>query len=146
MGSLLVLERVLLPPFWTSFCCLSSGALLAGSLPLRYCSSRFASRTRFWVLPVPGHVVGLIIVEDQAVLVGKAEVAGRGSGFGRKRFRLNRKTLAHLVGHCMHARPRVWKRLHCFGYPGVSDVVCKRSRCNQHGDDGSPVHPRTGVG
>ena len=28
----------------------SSGALLAGSLPLRYCSSKFASRTPFWVL------------------------------------------------------------------------------------------------
>ena len=62
----------------------SSGALLAGSLPLRYCSSKFASRTPFWVLPVPGHVAGLITVEDQATLVGKAEVAGRASGFGRK--------------------------------------------------------------
>ena len=98
------------------------------------------------VLPVSGHVAGLITVEDQAALVGRTEVAGRVSGLGGKRFRLNTKTHAHLVGHCMHARPRVWKRLHCFGYPGVSDVDCKRRRCNQQGDDGSPVHPRTGGG
>ena len=38
----------------------SSGALLAGSLPLRYCSAKFAFRTPFWTLPVPGHVAGLI--------------------------------------------------------------------------------------
>ena len=106
----------------------------------------------FWVLLVPGHVAGLITVEVQAAQVGEAEVARRGvnfvgaSGFGRKRFRLDRKTLAHLVGQRIHARPRVWKRLHCFACPGVSDVDCKRRRCNQHGDDGSPVFPRTGVG
>ena len=124
MGLLLVLKRVLLLPFWTNFCCFfttpprSSGALLAGSLPLRYCSSRFASRTPFWVLPVPG--------------VGDAEVARRVSGFGTKRFRLKRKKNQHtsLVIMCML----------------VHDVVCKRRRCNQHGDDGSPIFPRTGVG
>ena len=124
----------------------SFGALLAGSLALRHCSSRFAFGTPFWVLPVPGHVVGLITVEDQAAQVGGAEVARRVSGFGGKRFRLNRKTPAHLVGHYVHALPRVWKRLHCFGYPGDSDVDCKRMRCNQHGDDGSPIFPKTGVG
>ena len=104
----------------------SSGALLNGSLPLRYCSSKFASKTPFWVLPVPGHVARLISVQDQATPVGEAEVSGRVSGLGRIRFRQNRKTPAHLVGHLVHARPRVWKRLHCFGYPGVSDVDCKR--------------------
>ena len=87
-----------------------------------------------------------------AAQVSEAEVARRdvdfvgASGFGRKRFRLNRKTPAHLVGHCVHARPRVWKRLHFSGCTGVSDVDCKRRRCNQDGDDGSPVFPRTGVG
>ena len=50
------------------------------------------------------------------------------------------------MGHCVHARPRVWKRLHCFGYRGVSDVDCKRRRCKQHGEDGSPIFPMTGVG
>ena len=34
----------------------SSAALLAGTLPLRYCSFKFAAKTPFWVLPVPGHV------------------------------------------------------------------------------------------
>ena len=95
---------------------------------------------------VLGHVVELLTIEDRAAQVGEAEVARRESGFGRKRFRLNRKTPAHLVGHCVHARPPVWKRLHCFGYPGVSDVDCKRRRYNQHGDDGSLIFPRTGVG
>ena len=91
----------------------SSGALLAGSLPLRYCSSKFSSRTPFWDLPVPGHVAELITVEDHAALVGEVGVACRGVGFlgvsrfGKKRFRLNRKTRAHLVVSCMHARPRV---------------------------------------
>ena len=51
----------------------SSGALLAGTLPLRYCSFRFASRTPFVVLPVPGHVSGLVTVQDQAAVVGGAE-------------------------------------------------------------------------
>ena len=38
----------------------SSGALLAGPLLLRYCSTRFACRVPCWALPVPGHVAGLI--------------------------------------------------------------------------------------
>ena len=68
------------------------------------------------------------------------------SGPGRKRIRLNRKNPAHLVGLNVHARPRVWKGLHFSGCTGVSGVDCKRRRCNEHGDDGSLVHPRTGVG
>ena len=98
----------------------SSGALPAGTLPLRYCSARFASRTPFWALPVPGRVAGLITAEDQAAQVGEAEVVRRGvdfvdvSGSGRHEFDYTEKTPAHLVGHSMHARPRVWKRLHFF--------------------------------
>ena len=73
----------------------SSGALLAGTLPPRYCSARFASRIPFWALLVLGHVAGLIAAEVQAARVDKAEVVRRGlefvSGSGRKRFRLNRK-------------------------------------------------------
>ena len=38
----------------------SSRALLAGTLPLRYCSTRFASRVPTWRLPVLGHVAGLV--------------------------------------------------------------------------------------
>ena len=66
-------------------------------LPLRYCSVKFAAKIPFWVLPVPGHVSGLLTVHDQAAVGG--EVVSSGSGSRRKRFRLNRKTLAHLVGH-----------------------------------------------
>ena len=92
--------------------------MLAGSLPLRYCSAKFASRTPFWSLLVPGHVAGLITDGVQAAQIGEAAVVRRGVDFvgisvsGRKRFRLNRKTPAHLVGSSMHTRPRVWKRLH----------------------------------
>ena len=105
----------------------------------------------FWILPVPGHVAGLITAEVQVAQV-EVEVAGRevrwvsGCGPGRKRIRLNRKNPAHLVGLSMHARPRVWKRLHCSGYSGISGLDCKRRRCGQHDLEDSPVHPRTGVG
>ena len=152
MGSLLVLVESASASFLDQLLLLfhypsgSSGALLAGTLPLRYCSSKFASRAPFWALPVPGHVSGLITVQGQAAVVGGAEVAKRVSGLGGKRFRLNRKTPAHLVGRHVHARPRVWRRLHFSGHLGVSDVDCKRRRYNQQDDDGSPVLPRTGVG
>ena len=68
----------------------------------------------------------MVAVEVQAAQVSEAEVAKRGvnfvgiSGSGWKRIRLNRKNPAHLVGHSMHARPRVWKRLHFSGFIGVS--------------------------
>ena len=66
----------------------SFGALLAGSLPLRCCSSKFASRTPFWTLPVPGHVAGLITDGVRAAQLGGSAVVSRGvdsvdaSGFG----------------------------------------------------------------
>ena len=105
--------------------------MLAGTRPLRYCSARFACKVPF-CLPVPGHVAGLVAANVLAARVTEAEVAKRDVHFvgdscqGRKRMRLNRKNPAHLVGHCVHARPRVWKRLHCSGYTGVSGVDCKR--------------------
>ena len=111
MGSHQGLVKVLLAPFWISFCCCF------------WCAARWYSYSTVLfckVCLVHGHVAGLIAVEVQAVQVGKAEVVRCGvdfaniSGSGRKRFRLNRKNPAHLVGHSMHARPRVWKRLHFF--------------------------------
>ena len=128
----------------------SSRALLAGTLPLRYCSTEFARRVRFWTLPVPGHVAGLITAEVQAAQIDEVEVARRnihwisGSGPGRKRIRLNRKTPAHLVGLPMHSRPRVWKRLHCSVYLEISGVDCKRRRCDHADQEDSPVRPITG--
>ena len=38
----------------------SGRALLAGTLPLRYCAARFACRTPTWRLPVSGHVTRLV--------------------------------------------------------------------------------------
>ena len=88
---------------WISSCIYSnillglSRALLDGTLPLRYCSTRFARRVPFWTLPVPGHVAGFVAAEVQVARVDEVEVAGRdihwvgGSGPGGKRVRLNRK-------------------------------------------------------
>ena len=56
------------------------------------------------------------------------------------------KTPAHLVGHSVHSRPCVWKRLHCVGFPDVSGADCKRRRCNQHDDGVALVFHKTGVG
>ena len=41
----------------------SGCALLAGTLPLRYCTTRFASRIPTWRLPVPGHVACLVTAD-----------------------------------------------------------------------------------
>ena len=112
---------------------------------MRYCSVKFAAKIPFWVLPVSGHVSGLLTVHDRAA-VGAVEVVSCGSGSRRKRFRLNRKTPAHLVGHSVHSRPRVWKRLHCSGDSCFLGVDSKRQRCCQHDSGCSSVFPRTGIG
>ena len=151
MGSLLVLVRVLLLLFWTSFYLsfiIPLGRLVLYLLVLFLYGIVLSSlllRRPFWVLPVPGHVSGLVTVHDQAAAVGGAEVVSGGSGSRRKRFRLNRKAPAHLVGHLLHTSPRVWKRLHFSGHLCTSDVDCKRVRYNQRDGD-SPVFPRAGVG
>ena len=123
----------------------SSGALLAGTLPPRYCSAKFASRAPFCALLVPGHVAGLITVEVQAAQVGEAEVVRHGvhfagiSGSGLETISTKQKnqhtswdTLCMLV----HVCGRV---LHFSGFTGISSVDCKRRRCNQHDDGSSPV-------
>ena len=43
----------------------SAGALLDGTLPLRYCTSRFASRILTWRLPVPGHAAALVTADSE---------------------------------------------------------------------------------
>ena len=103
--------------------------LLDGTLPLRYCTGKFAGKVPTWRLPVDGHVLGLITArggvdaewsEHGAVLAAPGVVGGAGvnwvggPGGGVKRVRLNRKTPAHLVRHGIlgfQARPRVWKCL-----------------------------------
>ena len=99
----------------------SGRALLAGTLPLRYCAARFACRTTTWRLPVPGHVVDLVAAHVGAVREAIVDGAGQevhwvsGSGPGRKLIRLNRKPPAHLAGLVVQSRPRVWKRLRSRG-------------------------------
>ena len=100
----------------------SGRALLAGTLPLRYCAARFACKTPTWRLPVPGCVVDLVTASVGAVQEvvadgGCREVFwARSSGPGRKRIRLNRTTPAHLAGFALQSKPCVWKRLHHVGF------------------------------
>ena len=93
----------------------SGRALLNGTLPLRYCASRFAHSIPTWRLPVSGQVRGLIAAypdhagnhEDEAILLDVFR--GSKPGFSKLRFRLNRKTPAHLVQGMVQSRPRAWK-------------------------------------
>ena len=77
-------------------------------------------------MPVSGHVVDLVTAEvgvvREAVVDGDAHgfFWVSGSGPGRKRIRLNRKTSAHLAGFMVQSRPRVWKRLRHVEYSRVS--------------------------
>ena len=130
----------------------SGRALLDGTLPLKYCSTRFACLTPSWRLPVPGSVGNLVVAYSDAGRRAAVDEVGQGvlwvsgSGSGRKRIRLNRKTPAHLVGYMFHSRPRVWKRLRRVVFPRDSDSDHKRRRCEQNHDGFLPSHERTGVG
>ena len=131
----------------------SGSALLAGTLPLKYCAVRFACRVPTWSLPVSGHAACPVTAESGVVDVAGVEVGGGGvcwvggSGPGRKRIRLNRKPPAHLVGRLgIHSRPRMWKRLRHAGYSVVSSADCNRRRYDQQDERHAPVQRRTGVG
>ena len=130
----------------------SGRALLAGTLPLRYSAARFACLTPTWRLPVPGYVLNLFAAYDGAGLRAPVDEVGQGvhwvsgSGAGRKRIRLNRKTPAHLAGYVIHSRPRIWKRLSHVGFSIVSVSDHKRRRCDQNGGECSLFQMRTGVG
>ena len=75
----------------------SGRALLAGTLPLRYCSTRFACVTPSWRLPVHGSVRSLVAAYSGADGKAAVDEVGRdvfwvsGSGPGRKRIRLIKK-------------------------------------------------------
>ena len=120
----------------------SSRALVAGTLHLRYCTARFASKVPTWRLPVSGHAAGLVhagvgAAGDSGTEVGAEEIRWvSGCGLG-KRIRLNRKTPAHLVGRSSQSRPRVWKRLHCVGF-SVFQVLIGRG--------GDAISMPTGLG
>ena len=65
--------------------------------PLRYSAARFACSTTAWRLPVPGRVVDLVAAHVGAGRDALVDDVGQevhwvsGSGYGRKRIRLNRK-------------------------------------------------------
>ena len=126
--------------------------MLAGTLPLRYCAVRFAHSTPTWRLPVSGQVSRLIAAYPDSAgdsggeaCVLRVPLVSRFLPV-RKRFRLNRKNPAHLVGILTHSRPRVWKRLRQVGYSGLSMPDHARRR-NDHADGGSVhEHGRVGVG
>ena len=116
----------------------SSRALLAGTLPLRYCAAKFATKVPTWRLPVSGHAASLVTAHPRVADDGGAEVASwevqwvSGSGTGRKRIRLKRKNPAHLAGSVIQSRPRVWERLRHVGCSFVSIPDRKRRRYDQH--------------
>ena len=96
--------------------------MISGTLPLRYCAARFAFSTPTSRLPVSGHVDRSIASHS-----GAGDCRGKvvrvhpvsDSGPARKRFRLNRKTPAHLAVLLIHSRPRVWKRLRQDGFSSI---------------------------
>ena len=129
----------------------SGRALLAGTLPLTYCAARFANRTPTWRLPVYRHLVCLAAAAAGVVQEALADGARQvhwvsGSGPGRKRIRLNRKTPAHLVVSMVQSRPRIWKRLCHVEQSSVSIPDPKRRRGDQDGGGYVPDQVRTGVG
>ena len=56
----------------------SSRTLLDGTLPLRYCSTRFARRVLTWSLPMPGHAAALVFAGVGSVGDGEAQVGDEG--------------------------------------------------------------------
>ena len=130
----------------------SGALLLAGELPLRYCTVRFAFRKPCWGLPEHGHVHSLLTsVWEGAGLVEVAPVGfygssywSRGAGGVWKRKRLTRKTNSSQMrrfGDSSNLHTRSWKRLCLFGE--VQGFSGKKGRISlsSHG-----VLPRVGVG
>ena len=101
-------------------------------------------------MPVSGQIVDLVAACVGAVREALVDGARQevhwvsGSGPGRKRIRLNRKTPAHLAGFMIHSRPRVWKTLRHVGFSSVSIPDHKRRRCDQANEGSNPAQVRTG--
>ena len=133
-----------------------SGLALRGSLPLRYCTTRFAHKVPTWSLPSPGGVALLVGLDHGGMLVRSDPSSpdpgriGNGSGVpgsGYKRVRLRRKTPVHEVFLAFgdHSRPQVWKRLK-FGVSLVEEDDDVGRQLYDHLHFGGPVHDRTGIG
>ena len=118
----------------------SAGALLAGTLPLRYCAARFASRTLLGscrCLQCCWFSCCLFWVVQEVAIEGVFRRVSGVSGFHslRNRIRLNRKPPAHLAGLVVQSRPRVWKRLSHVGHLVLSLPDRKRRRRDQSNGD-----------
>ena len=137
----------------------SGCALLRGTLPLRYCTSRFAHKVPTWSLSVSGGVSLLVSSGRGGGTLVRSDLSspdpgriGNRSGLPRsgfRRVRLWRKTPVHEIFRVSlgdHSRPRVWKRLKL----GVSlvgeDDDAGRRQLHDHLDFGYLVHDRTGIG
>ena len=79
----------------------SARALLAGALPLRYCTGRFAGGIPTWRLPVFGQVARLVTAVIEACGANGDEVSRRevqrvcGFGLAKKMIRLNKTKTLH---------------------------------------------------
>ena len=88
------------------------------------------------------HAASLVTVVDVGA-GGEGVSSVSGSGPGRKRIPLNRKTHAHLPGISgTHSRPRVWKRLRHVGHFVGALVGDKRRRLDQRDGDFVLGHPQ----
>ena len=122
----------------------SGALLLAGELPLRYCTDRFALLKTCWGLPERGHVHSLLTPAGEGV--GLVEVALvvpnggscwiTGAGGVWKKMRLARKTNSSQLprsGDPSLLHSRRWKRLCFFGEVQaasgkLTQVVCTAPR------------------
>ena len=99
-----------------------------------------------------GHVARLVAIYCEAAGGNGSEVSSSGvhwvsgSGPGRKRIRLNRKTPAHLVELLIHSRPRVWTRLRHVGFSCISMPDHTGRRCDHAYEGSTPAQDRTGPG
>ena len=118
----------------------SGALLLAGQLPLRYCTDRCALRKPCWGLPERGHVHSLLT----PVWEGASIVEVDGTGFYGGSYTGTRKTNSSKLrrfGDSSNLHSRRWKRLCPFGE--VHDISGKRGRLSlvSHED-----FPEVGVG
>ena len=163
MGLRLGLERLLILVFLDSLLAVfgyplgSSGLLLSGDLPLRFCSGNFALRKPSWSLPDYGGVQALLSVGGPGLGIVELTAAGsreplggcwlKAAGGTWKRMRLTKKTASSLVRrhgvlHVFHGVG--WKRLRSLDEASGSGAGSdKRGRLSLH-EHG--FFPREGVG
>ena len=99
-GSAVFLSELQVP-----FKCPPGSALLDGTLPLRYCAARFASKFPTWCVPPGGGVADLVDERGERRLVllmflVVLRLTGLTGLVGVKRVQPNRKTPAHRVRKC----------------------------------------------